>query len=215
MQQNPGGTLQDRQRAAQQAWSAASREEKARYARLAQAQNVFANLAGRQADADRLEAEVLPMGSPCNVGAPNGFPLARHVVASQQDQMNAMSAQFVDDCNSLLPENADGFVGSPPEPFPLMPVCPRSGCMHALPDAGLAVVKSLHDRFWFIVRHHAPRPKQVAKEVLVLSLRSESSNVSKDVAVMFHTRRAPWEAALLVLHRVHLQNLQARALFFH
>ncbi|CAK9084808.1 Uncharacterized protein SCF082_LOCUS40216 [Durusdinium trenchii] len=125
-----------------------------------------------------------------------------------------MSAQFVDDCNSLLPENADGFVGSPPEPFPLMPVCPRSGCMHALPDAGLAVVKSLHDRFWFIVRHHAPRPKQVAKEVLVLSLRSESSNVSKDVAVVFHTRRAPWEAALLVLHRVHAPELAGEGIIF-
>eukprot|EP00435_Cladocopium_sp_Y103_P010848 s4217_g2.t2 len=56
--------------------------------------------------------------------------------------------------------------------------------MHALPDAGLAVVTSLHDRFWFIVKHHAPKPKDVAKEVLLLSLRSEAANVSKDVAVM-------------------------------
>eukprot|EP00435_Cladocopium_sp_Y103_P009534 s4217_g2.t1 len=79
--------------------------------------------------------------------------------------------------------------------------------MHALPDAGLAVVTSLHDRFWFIVKHHAPKPKDVAKEVLLLSLRSEAANVSKDVAVMFHTRKASWEAALLVLHRVSLPDL--------
>lgn len=86
--------------------------------------------------------------------------------------------------------------------------------MHCLPGAGLAVVQSLHDRFWFIVRQHAPKPNAVAKEVLLLSLRSESADVSKDVPVMFHTRKAPWEAALLILHRVNVQELAAQGVAF-
>ena len=42
----------------------------------------------------------------------DGFPLARHVVLSNQSQMNTMSTQFNNDCNCLLPENADAFVGA-------------------------------------------------------------------------------------------------------
>ena len=106
------------------------------------------------------------------------------------------------------------WVRAPREPYPLMPNCPKDGCMHTLPDAGLAVVTSLHDRFWFIVKHHAPKPKAVAKEVLLLSRRSEAANVSKDVAVMFHTRRAPWEAALLVLQRVSLPDVAEQGVVF-
>ena len=50
--------------------------------------------------------------------------------------------------------------------------------------------------------------------MLLLSRRSEAANVSKDVAVMFHTRRAPWEAALLVLHRVSLPDLAEQGVVF-
>jgi hypothetical protein len=171
-------------------------------------------LAASQAAAATEGGDALPAGSPCGVGTPDGFPLARHVVLSNQSQMNTMSAQFNNDYNRLLPENADAFAGAPREPYPLMPNCPKDGCMHTLPDASLAVVTSLHDRFWFIVKHHAPKPKAVAKEVLLLSLRSEAANVSKDVAVMFHTRRAPWEAALLVLHRVSLPDLAEQGVVF-
>jgi hypothetical protein len=80
--------------------------------------------------------------------------------------------------------------------------------MHCLPDAGSAVVQS------FIVRHHAPKPDAVAKEVLLLSLLSESADVSKDVAVMFHTRKAPCEAALLILHRVSIGEIAAQGVAF-
>ena len=214
MQQNLGRTLEERKKAAQHAWANATSQEKQRYSRLAQARNVAASLAAQQVAAEREAGQPLPAGSPCNIGTPDGFPLARHVVASKQDQLNTMSQQLKDDCNCLQPENATAFVGAPKEPYPLMPICPRDGCMHALPDAGFAVVNSLHDRFWFIVRHHAPKPKAVASEVLLLSLRSEAANVSKDVAVMFHTRRAPWEAALLVLHRVSLPELAQHGVIF-
>ena len=132
------------------------------------------SLAANQAAAEREAGPSFPAGSPLNVGTPDGFPLARHVVASKQHEVSTMSKAFVDNYNNLEPENADAFNGAPREPYPLMPICPKDGCMHCLPDAGLAVVQSLHDRFWFIVRHHAPKPDAVAKEVLLLSLRSES-----------------------------------------
>ena len=80
--------------------------------RLAQARNVAASLAAFQAAAATEGGNALPAGSPCNVGAPDGFPLARHVVLSNQSQMNTMSTQFNNDCNCLLPENADAFVGA-------------------------------------------------------------------------------------------------------
>ena len=110
--QNLGGTLQERQRAALRAWRGCTLEEKKRYSRLAQARNVAASLAASQAAAATEGGDALPAGSPCGVGTPDGFPLARHVVLSNQSQMNTMSTQFNNDCNCLLPENADAFVGA-------------------------------------------------------------------------------------------------------
>lgn len=214
MQKNPGGSWPERLNAAKEAWRFSTEAEKATYMHLAQAKNTAASLAARQAAADMEACETLPLGSPHNVGTPEGFPLARHVVANRQHQVSALSKEFTDGFNNLEPENENAFVGAPGEPYPLMPMCPKDGCMHSLPDAGLAVVQSLHDRFWFIVRHHAPRPTAVAQEVLVLSLRSEAANMSKDVAVMFHTRKAPWEAAVLVLHRVSIPELAAQGVAF-
>ena len=214
MQKNPGGSWPERLNAAKEAWRFSTEAEKATYMHLAQAKNTAAALAARQAAADMEACETLPLGSPHNVGTPEGFPLARHVVANRQHQVSALSKEFTDTFNNLEPENENAFVGAPGEPYPLMPMCPKDGCMHSLPDAGLAVVQSLHDRFWFIVRHHAPRPTAVAQEVLVLSLRSEAANMSKDAAVMFHTRKAPWEAAVLVLHRVSIPELAAQGVAF-
>ena len=214
MQQNPGGSLPERINAAKEAWGSATEAEKKRCMHLAQARNIAASLAARQAAADREACEILPVGSPHNVATPEGFPLARHVVANRQDQVSALSKEFAENFNNLEPENENAFVGAPGQPYPLTPICPKDGCMHSLPDAGLAVVQSLHDRFWFIVRHHAPRPRAVAQEVLLLSLHSEAANMSKDVAVMFHTRKAPWEAALLLLHRVSIPGLAAEGVAF-
>ena len=61
----------------------------------------------------------------------DGFPLARHVVLSNQSQMNTMSAQFNNDYNRLLPENADALAGAPREPYPLYNAKLPQGRMHA------------------------------------------------------------------------------------
>lgn len=214
MLQNLDGTFQQRSRAAQVAWANTSAEEKKRYSRLAQAKNITSSVAAIQDFAEQEAGQAVPCGSPCNIGTLEGFPLARHIVAGRQREFRAMSRDFDAGRNNLEPDNDDAFVGAPPQPYPLIPSCPKNGCMHSLPDAGSAVVQSLHDRFWFIVKHHAPKPNAVAKEVLLLSLRSDTAGVSKDVAVMFHTRKAPLEAALLVLQRCVLHNLAEQGIAF-
>jgi len=95
MLQNPAGNLQDRQKAAQDAWARTTEEEKKRYSRLAQARNVASCLAANQAAVEREAGALLPAGSLLNVGTPDGFPLARHVAASKQQEVSTMSKVFV------------------------------------------------------------------------------------------------------------------------
>ena len=89
------------------------------------------------------------------------------------------------------------WVRAPREPYPLYNAKLPQGRMHAC-----------------LARCRLGRGDFLARPLLIHRQTSCSANVSKDVAVMFHTRRAPWEAALLVLHRVSLPDLAEQGVVF-
>ena len=91
----------------------------------------------------------------------------------------------------------------PKEPWPIFPACPVGACQHCCAEQYRQTFERLLELFWIVVLKEAPAAKAEAqsKEPLLLSLKSASTETER-VLVAFHTRRAPLQAAVLLLHKL-------------
>ena len=211
LQQNPEARAlpaRDKIADAKHAWSLCSAAEKAHWASIARGHNVQA-MADQADAAGDLQNQPEQTGGPWNCGCSSGFPLARHVVADKCNKATARAACFKRTHNVLQPENSDSLEGGASEPYPLFPSCPVDGCQHSVPEASRPIMDRLITIFWQVVLKEAPTAKMPAKEPLLFSFSSPSKGVVCDVAVMFHTRRSPLQAALLRLHMERIPELAA------
>ncbi|CAE7518745.1 unnamed protein product [Symbiodinium sp. CCMP2592] len=148
-------------------------------------------------------------GGPWNAASSHGFPLARHLIADKCHEATKVGTAFRKAHNVLQPEGADSMSGEPDPQWPLLAPCPVDACEHCLPEASRPTMSRLLDLFWKVILKQAPSLKATGSEPLVVSFHSPSTRRIHDVAVMFHTLRAPHQAALLVLHREESPELMA------
>ena len=130
-------------------------------------------------------------GGPWNVASSHGFPLARHVVADRCPEATKVGAAFGKVHNVLQPEAADSMLNAPEPEWPLFAPCAVDACEHCLPEANRPAMSRLLDLFWKVILKQAPSLKATGSEPMVVSFHSPSTRNIHDVAVMFHTFRAP------------------------
>ncbi|CAE7693670.1 unnamed protein product [Symbiodinium sp. CCMP2592] len=184
-------------------WSKLSRDQKKHWGALARAQNLDS--------VDDAASSQVPeqTGGPWNAASSHGFPLARHLIADKCHEATKVGTAFRKAHNVLQPEGADSMSGEPDPQWPLLAPCPVDACEHCLPEASRPTMSRLLDLFWKVILKQAPSLKATGSEPLVVSFHSPSTRRIHDVAVMFHTLRAPHQAALLVLHREESPELMA------
>ena len=204
--------LADRPAAARNAWRLCTAAEKAHWARVARAQNMqVGNAARAAADAANPADEI---GGPWNCGCASGFPLARHLIAEHCAQAKARAQHFKRKHNVLQPQNENSLEGVAAAAYPLFPECPAGGCPHVLPEDKQAAMQRLQTLFWELVLTEAPGFKAAAQEPFLLSFSAPARGLVHDVAVAFHSRRAPLQAALVRLRRQHLPELASEGVLF-
>ena len=159
----------------------------------------------QEAIAEDAQAEVV--GGPWNIGAADGFPLARHSVAAQCNKVKATADVFHAQHNVLQPEEANSLLGAPPEPWSLFPTFTINGCEHSLPEEKQECMQRLRALFWRAVLQKAPAAKSTGKEPLLLSFTSATLDATLSLVVAFHTLRAPHQAAVLLLHPIEMADL--------
>ena len=181
------------------AWAQCSAAEKARWANLARGANLEASHSMRD---EGLQPEFY--GGFWDIGASEGWPLARHTLAHRCNKVKTDSKSFHATHNILQPENAESLEDSPKEPWPIFPACPVGACQHCCAEQYRPTFERLLELFWIVVLKEAPAAKAEAqsKEPLLLSLKSASTQTERILVVAFHTRRAPLQAAVLLLHKL-------------
>ena len=194
-------TVAERNAEVRQAWLQTSREEKARLAALARAANLQSRTVARARAATDESQNEPAIGGPWGISASHGFPMSRHIVDGRCHEVNKIANDFKRLHNTLQPEDEDSLQGAPPEPGPLFPQCPREGCEHSVPAACRPTLQNVTQKFWKVVQEKAPKPDASSQEPLLLAWRSSSTGLSRFLAVIFHTRRPPWHAAVLMLHQ--------------
>ena len=171
-----------------------------------------ANLQAAAAAKNQAEVAADLFGGPWKVGTSSGWPLARHLIAHKCNKAKSESASFHQKFNVLQPENSESLDDSPQEPWPLFASCPVGGCRHALAEGCKATMDRLQALFWQVVFKHGPNHKAHAQEPLLLCFKSVAAAKEVMLAVTFHTRRQPLQAALLVLHKLPLPAAQGALL---
>ena len=200
--QHPGSRA-DRQARLSAEWAPADRRRWAAVARPQNLQSRNAMDSGEAAVAEHAEI----VGSPWNVGAADGFPLARHSVVAQCNKTQTLANEFHEKHNILQPEEADSLLGAPPEPWSLFPTCTINGCEHSMPEEQQESMQRLRTLFWRAVLQKATASKSTGKEPLLLSFQSARRDATLSLSVAFHTLRAPLQAAVLLLHPVEMPDL--------
>ena len=188
----------DRAEAAREAWSACSQEEKNRWASLAKT----ANSQARAEQEQQAEEEPEIAGGPWQLGSSTGWPLARHLIAQRCNTAISESNRFRQKHNVLQPENADSLDSVPAEPWPLFAPCPVGACQHCLRARRRPCMERLTELFWKVVLTKGPNAASSDKEPLLLSFTSASREEDVSLAVAFHTRRAPLQAAVFLLGKL-------------
>lgn len=179
-------------------WRLLSEDERKHYASLARGQNLQSKEVARMRQEHRANSDAL-RGGFWDMSAPSGFCMAPECAQACLSNMRQEAEKFVQHSRSLRMEAPDCFDGAPAQAGPLWAACHPQTCPHVLPLPTQAYFQELHSLVLEIIFRRAPKADAVATEPLLLEFRSVAANACFYVAVAYHIRKKPIDAALLDL----------------